>query len=68
MFGIGLEKSPVCNTGLAEEQKEFPAVTGGKTAPLTLTGAVFVSEFLYFYSWATYPIQHPGPRTSSGIK
>lgn len=33
MFGIRLEKSPVGNTGLAEEQKEFPAVVEVRSPP-----------------------------------
>lgn len=33
MFAIGFEKSPVCHTQLAEEQKEFPAVVGVRELP-----------------------------------
>lgn len=33
VFGIRLEKSPVGNTGLAEEQKEFPAVVRARSPP-----------------------------------
>lgn len=60
MFGIRLEKSPVGNTGLAEEQKEFPAVVEVRS-PLILTGAVFVPWTLlsHFLGWLSH--QTPSP-------
>lgn len=67
MFGTGLEKSPVCNTQLAGEQKEFPAVVGVR-APLILTRAVsgLWTLLSLLLSWS--PHQHPVPWASSGIR
>lgn len=69
VFGTGFEKSPVCHTQLAAEQKEFPAVVGAGEPPLMLTRAVPVLSGLCCpSSWAGHAIRHPVPGASSGIR
>lgn len=55
MFGIGLEKSPVCNTQLVEEQKEFPAVDRMRGALLILSGDVFALQNLLSFLLLSFP-------------
>lgn len=41
-LGLGLKSHLLVTPDFAEEQKEYPAVTGVRKPPLILTGAVFV--------------------------